>query len=91
MQLHEQCSDVSRVLCVAHGKDNLYRAVKGLGSSNAVGGWVPPALGSMKTEPTVPFGLPIAIRVIQLGLPPQLCSTPTRSTDKISSEVRRMD
>ena len=74
MQLHQRGSDVSRVLCVAHGKDNLIHAVKVFGSSNAVCGWVPPALGNVKAEPTVPFGLSIAICVIHPGLPPQLCN-----------------
>lgn len=98
MQLYQRGSDVSRVLCIAHGKDKLIHAVKVFGSSN-VREWVPPALGNMKAEPTVPFGLSIAICVIHPGLPPRLCSisraacthTHTGSMDKISSEVRRMD
>lgn len=97
VQLHLGGSDVSRVLCVARGKDNLIHAVKVFGSSNAVHGWVPPALGDMKAEPTVPFSLCIAICVLHPGLSHQLCSisrvahTHTRSMDKISSEVRTMD
>lgn len=59
MQLHQRGSDVSRVLYTACGKDNLSHAVKIFGNGNAVRGWVPPEVGNMKAEPTVPSVFPL--------------------------------
>lgn len=91
-QLHQAGSAVSRVICAACGKDNLIDAGEVFGSCNAVCGWVPPAPGSRKAEPAVPFGLPTATCAVQPGLPPpQLCNVSgaarTGHADEMGSEA----